>query len=160
LARQPIAPRPALLSLIMLVATLQALGFLLAAVTLARGNHGYMINYPQVSGELFLARARALVILLSIVAVYTTAIAITLHKQRVSSRVLLLVYFPIACLAGIAMFLQVAQTPRFANFFGLIFFVLLGTPIAYWYLYLRPNVVAYYQAIALPPAGPGNIAPF
>jgi hypothetical protein len=57
------------------------------------------------------------------------------------------------------MFLQVAQTPRFADFVGLIFFVLLGTPSAYWYLYIRPNVVAYYQAIALPPAGPGVVAP-
>ena len=159
MARQPIAPRPALLTLIMLVATFLALGFLLGAVTLARGNHGYMINYQHVSSEQFLARARALVILLSIAAIYMTAIAIALHKQRLSSRVLLLVYFPIACFAGGAMFLQVARTPRFADFLGLIFFVLLGTPIAYWYLYIRPDVVAYYQAIALPPAGSGIVAP-
>lgn len=57
------------------------------------------------------------------------------------------------------MFLQVAQAPRFADFVGLIFFVLVGAPIAYWYLYIRSDVVACYQGIAPPPAAPGVVAP-
>jgi magnesium-transporting ATPase (P-type) len=147
--------RPQLLTLIMAVATLFALAFGFAAVTLSRENHGLMINYKGVSGEQFLMRARAVVIVCSIVAAYLGIIAFTLRGRFSSSRVLLLAYLPIACLACVAIFLQILRTPRFVDFIGLIFFAILGTPVAYWYLYRKSNVVAYYQAID----GPGPTKP-
>lgn len=130
-----------------MIATFMALGFFIAALMLARENHGYMINYQHVSREQFFARARGLVICLSILAAYMATIALALRNRLSWSRALALAYFPIFCLACIAMFLQVLETPHLVDFIGIIFFTLLATPAAYWYLYRKPNVVAYYQAI-------------
>jgi hypothetical protein len=142
-----IVPRPLLLSLIMIVASYCALGFFTAALALERANHGYMIIGQHVASEQFLTRARALVACLSILALYMGAIVFALHRRFSSSRPLLLAYFPISCLVTVVMFLQVLESPRPKDFVGLIIFTILGTLAAHWYLYRKPGVVAYYQAI-------------
>jgi hypothetical protein len=141
------APQPVLLGLITIVATFFALCFVIAALTLARGNHGYMINYQHVTSGQFHARARALVTCLSMLAVYMAAIAFALRKRLSSSRTLLLAYFAISCLAYVAILLQVLRTPRVVDLVGPIIFAILGTLAAHWYLYRKPGVVAYYRAI-------------
>jgi phosphate/sulfate permease len=150
----------------MFAATWFAIGFFFAALLLARGNQSYKINLQLVSREEFFARTSSLVILLPILAVYMATIAFTLRKHLSSSGVLVLAYFPISCLATVAIFVQVLATPHFVDFIGLILFALVGTPIAYWYLYIRRNVVAYrrnvvayYQAIAKLSQGPSAVAP-
>jgi hypothetical protein len=157
LARQPVAPRPPLLTLVMIVAIFFALGFLVAAASLANGND-FAINGRHVSAEQVHLLSRGLVVSLSLVAVYMAAIAITLLKRHASSRWLMLAYFPIACLANIVLFLLVLPVHRVVDFVGFVIFGVLGTSFVYWYVYRKPNVVAYYQAIEAPAPEPRSMA--
>jgi hypothetical protein len=138
----------------MIVAIFFALGFVAAAATLAQGNDFTIHGGRGVSTD-FHAQARTLAILFSFVAVYMASIAVTLLKSRRSSRLLVLAYFPFASSASIAIFMLVLPAPHFADFVGLVIFGVAGTSFVYWYMYRKPNVLAYYRAIPAPGSDSG-----
>lgn len=132
------APKPALL-LLGQIFSLFAAGIILLLLISAPFDVGsYSINGQPVSGPEFLRRAGWL---FGVVAVVLGAIGIGLLIERPWSRQLMLAYW---LLIPLALLLDDDVTAE--ELFAMSFFTALGAGIAWWYLYRKTNVRAYFEA--------------
>jgi len=143
---------PILLRIAMVFFTMAGAMFAFSAVValpqLVFGYGTYSVNGVPVTKEEFFRTSGVIIFLaIPIFALYLSAMAFALIRERPWSRPLLMAYFPILGLAVMLVF----GTDKGGDHRSEIRFVLIelaiGTLIAWWYLYRKRAVVAYYRAL-------------
>jgi O-antigen/teichoic acid export membrane protein len=136
------APKPALLVLGQL-GTAFAGGLFLLLLALAPFDVGsYTIGDEQVSGPEFLRRAG---LLFGAIGALLAAISVGLFRGRAWARPLMMIYWAVTAVALVAAsWVDSADDP--ADLVGGLVVTAVAAGIAWWYLYRKPNVVAYFDA--------------
>ena len=115
--------------------------------TLFSGGGTYSLNGVEVSREEFMARAGVAFAMFPVLGVIAVAIAIGLAMEQRWARPLLLGFFTLGPLLSTLATLRGDPEALATLPWGLGFTLVLGGLVG-WYLYRRPNVVAYYHSIA------------
>jgi len=136
------APRPVLLQLGM-IGSLVFGGVAVFILVLAPFNLGtYSINGEAVNGPEFFREAG---LLFGSLGILMLAIGLGLWLERAWTRLLMMGYWGVLAVAGVAQLVTGSSTVGDA--IGFVVESLIALALAGWYLYQKDNVVAYYQRL-------------
>jgi hypothetical protein len=132
------APKPALLMLGQIFSLLAGAIFVVLLIAAPFNAGSYSINDEPVTGPEFLRRVG---LMLGVMGILLASIGVGLLRDKPWSRPLMIIYW-------LAVGVSVAFTggTSAGDIFAGVLTPLVAAGIAYWYLYVKPNVRAYYES--------------